>query len=88
MNTEEIFNSVYNGQGNFITPDVERFGEVSDDLVYELSSGRGIFNSARIFGVTVLRLVDGEWTKQPDLSNGGFSLAAAEEYIEELKEAA
>lgn len=77
---KEIFERVYNGATNFMTPYVERYGK-RGKVIYELSSGSG-FNCERIYGVTVLSL-DGE--KQPTLSKGGFTkLSEAEQYIKEL----
>lgn len=46
-----VFDEVYNGDPNFMTPDVLRYGS-KGDLVYELSTGT--FGPDTLFGVTVL----------------------------------
>jgi hypothetical protein len=57
----KIFNEVYNGQGNFMTPTPVRYGAISKDCIYEISKGQGIRGDV-IYGLTFLeRNTGGEW---------------------------
>ena len=78
-NAHEIFQAAYNGQTNFMTPDVISC-RIHNGLAVEISQGHG-FDRKRIFGVTVLE-TDG--TKRPDLNKLFFSQAKAEAYVETL----
>lgn len=49
-----VFNEVYNGQPNFMTPTILRYGNIGN-LGYEISKGRGIYDET-IFGFTVIEL--------------------------------
>lgn len=83
MNNTEIkdtFNRVYNGQKNFMTPNVLRYGK-RGKYIYELSDGEAFMRKGRIYGVTVLT-TDGE-------KSGGSSFQSkqeAEDYIKSLNE--
>lgn len=46
-----VFEEVYNGDTNFMTPDVLRFG-CKGNLIYEISTG--MFGEVEMVGVTVL----------------------------------
>lgn len=70
------FNAAYNGERNFMTPNVERYGKAGR-LLYELSSGRG-FGRETIYGVTV---IDVDGNKRSDLSNCFATRDEAAEYI-------
>lgn len=74
------FRDTFNGQGNFMTPHLIRYGR-KRNLIYELSKGSGLVPGTIIYGVTVLTKA-GERTR---LSEGGFeSLEDAEAYIKTL----
>ena len=89
MNQTEIarvFRRVYNGDRNFMTPDILRFG-IRGHFIYELSSGAGI-DGGTLYGLPVLEL-DGQHRpasamKRPDLSTCYLSRALAHLAIEEL----
>ena len=57
------FERVFNGQPNFMTPDVIGYGQ-RKDFIFEVSEGKG-FDSKRIYGLTVLDL---EGTKYHEYS--------------------
>ena len=72
-----LFNAVYNGQSNFLTPTRLRFGW-HGDYAYELSTGEGI-SRRPVYGVTVINSV----TRAPehDFNTLFESQADAEAYI-------
>lgn len=76
----EQFRAAFNGNTNFMTPTVIRYGK-QGDFLYELSRGAGLFGKP-LFGVTVLDL-DG--THRHDLSESFSTIEEAESYIEVLK---
>lgn len=71
-----VFNRVYNGKANFMTPNAWEFGK-RGKMVWELSTGTG-FRDQRLFGVTVIELPN---TKRHDLSQCFDSAEAAKAYI-------
>jgi len=83
MEPWEAFDKHYNGQTNFMTPDVIRCGKAGT-LFYELSSGDG-FNGETIYGVTVLECLNGGLNKRQDLSGCHHSRKEAEDKIREMK---
>lgn len=76
----ERFNRVYNGEKNFMTPNIVRYGQ-KGAFLYELSNGRG-FGDQLIYGVTVITM-DGK--KCHSLSDCHQSMAEAEKAIKNLK---
>lgn len=82
---QKIFEGVYGGGMNFMTPNLISLHYLNDDLVAELSSGRGLLPETTLYGVTVLKRTDGSWerTGQP-LSDGFQSRQAALLHIEGL----
>jgi hypothetical protein len=86
---KEVFRREYRGQSNVMTPRLDDFGHSLKDtsLLFEISSGRGIFNDYLV-GVTVLEMP--ESVRRHDL-NTCFSgndkselLSQAREYAEGL----
>ena len=77
QSTEDI-NEYFKGK-NFITPEVIDYYQ-SDDYICELSSGPGIFNDKKVYGVTVVA-IDG---KPNELSDMFYSLKEAKAYINSL----
>lgn len=64
----DIFNQVYNGQANFMTPEITGHGSAqSGRYLYELSEGRGIYGD-RIYGFTVLIRTDEGYKRCRDKS--------------------
>lgn len=58
FNTRQIFNEYYNGEKNFLTPNVYSYGHKRFGykvLLYEKSSGRGIRNDP-LYGLSFLLL--------------------------------
>lgn len=76
-----LFNKVYKGSKNFMTPYVEKY-RARNGYVFEISSGPSMFENKRMFGVTVLTT---SGNKCHELNEGGFeSLALADEYIDSI----
>jgi len=48
-----VVSDAYNGQTNFMTPEVLRYGWLPDGCAYELSTGTGI-GGQPIWGVTIV----------------------------------
>lgn len=84
MKADDLFNQVYRGATNFMTPDVMERGK-SGSYYYELSKGTGI-GGGTIYGVTVLSYdeANGQAEREHDLSKGGIDLKEARKYIKEL----
>lgn len=76
----DIFWRVYKAQVNFMTPNIERYGQIGG-YIYELS--HGYFGPDHIYGVTVL---DANTHERTDLNKGGMSLEKANAYIKTLKD--
>ena len=71
-----LFQRAYNGQRNFMTPNLVRYG-ARHGKVYEVSWGEG-FGRERIYGVTVLTE---NGAKCSDLNAAFTHLEAANQYI-------
>lgn len=82
-NTEikDTFDRVYNGEKNFMTPNVLRYGK-RGKYIYELSDGKAFMREGRIYGVTVLT-ADGEKT---ELGHNFDNKHEAEDYIKSLND--
>jgi len=82
-NTEikDAFDRVYNGEKNFMTPNVIRYGK-RGKYIYELSDGDAFMRSGRIYGVTVLT-TGGEKT---ELGSNFQSKQEAEDYIKQMND--
>ena len=82
MNQQQIsgiFHKTFNGEKNFLTPNVDRYFKKGGHVV-ELSHGRGM-SGGKMWAVTVLRL-DGEKTQY---SEGGFETEQlALDYLDEI----
>jgi len=75
---KNAFDAVFNGQGNFMTPDPIKYGKKGNYL-YELS--KGDFMGKTMYGVTVIT-TEGEKT---ELSAGGFeTLEQCKTFIKDL----
>ena len=82
-NVNKIFDEVFNGQNNFITPDVISRIKKGEYLI-ELSTGE--FMDKAVYGVTVLKRDGGKYTHRHELSKGGFdNRDYADRYINILK---
>lgn len=82
MTPKETFKKVFGKNTNFMTPNVIRYGRISDDLIYELSWGN-VFNGD-MYGVTVIKDNDDK-DYYTNYSKACVSRTEAEEYIAELK---
>lgn len=79
-----IFKRTYGRQGNFMTPNLIRYGLIAPYMAYELSSGEGI-NGGQLYGVTVLRSKFGKpIEKMRQISQAFGTLAEAEAHINNL----
>lgn len=85
----KIFNDVFNGQGNFMTPTPVKYGSIGDSMVYEVSSGRGL-SQETIYGLTFLhRSSSGTWVREGfgEGQGGCFrSLLEVEERLDAIRE--
>lgn len=79
LTTLQAFQIAYNGQPNFMTPNILKRGK-RGALHYEISQGTGIMNEP-IYGVTVLEVHGQDVSKRRDLSTLFNSLNAAECYV-------
>lgn len=81
MDIGAVFNRVYNGDSNFMTPTLVKHLQVGG-LVVEVSKGRGMSQDT-IYGVTVIELPG---VKRPDLCKCCFSMGEVTRYIACLRE--
>jgi len=66
---EQIFDGVYKNNKNFMTPCIERYEQIGNMFIVEISSGTGFpFMSERIYGITVLAKLKDGWVKQDSLN--------------------
>jgi hypothetical protein len=85
VSAKDIIKGAYGSSKNFMTPNLISYGKISSDVAYELSSGRGLFNSM-LYGVSFAKInIDGTYEKVYDLSKSFESLDEAKRYIEKLK---
>jgi hypothetical protein len=86
MTPKQLFDKVYNGQKNIMTPTILQHG-TAGEYIWELSSGQGIFPGDMIYGVTVLRRTGPDTAERtPSTMNKCFgSKGLAEQYIRSLK---
>ena len=85
MRAYEIFKKEYGNSKNIMTQNVLEWVKVGNDLVVELSSGRGLENEP-IFGVTVISYdKDYNTTRERTLSQLFSSEEDAREYIAGLR---
>lgn len=86
LTARDIFRIRYpEGSKNFMTPTIIRYGKISSNVAYELSSGRGI-GDGPLYGVTVVKY-DERLHKAESLYNlsKAFSTrSSAESYIKTL----
>jgi len=88
MTAREIFIKRFGkDKPNFMTPNIERYGKLSRDIAYELSSGDSLFDrNKRIYGVTIVKVKpDGTTETLFDHSKSFDSKADAQKYITQLK---
>lgn len=79
---KSIFDKVYNGKTNFMTPEVISYHN-KGNLLLEVSKGRGIYGEA-IYGATFLRITDTKYEK----CNFNECVKSEKEAINLLKEMA
>jgi len=74
----------YNNRPNVITPLPLDYGYINNGIVYELSTGKGIFDTP-LYGVTLVKIL-GDNTEAMFADNKCLhSLVEAKEYIKELR---
>lgn len=85
---KNIFEREYNGSKNPMTPNIVKYGKFNN-LVYEISKGRGPLTGETIFGITFLELIDNKKNlvkkRRNDLCTCVDSLKAANAYINSLR---
>lgn len=84
MTAREIFYQVYGSSKNLMTPRIATRRKKGKRLAYELSTGTG-FRNEIIYGVTVVRLVNGEWCKSADDCRLFHTYESAMSYIRTLR---
>lgn len=85
VNAAAVFNDLYKGVKNCMTPNIIKYGKINDTLAYELSSGK--FMNKTMYGITVISvMIDGFHQPNHDLSKAFQSLRDATEYVKELQE--
>lgn len=80
LTPQQAFNRVFNGNKNFMTPDIERF-ETTENYFIEISSGSD-FLGQKMIGVTVITK---ELEKRNELSKNCQSEEEVREYIDSLE---
>lgn len=65
---EQIFNEVYKGNKNFMTPDIERYEQIGNMFIAEISSGSGMLGFDTLYGVTILASIKDVWVKYDTLN--------------------
>lgn len=84
ISARQIIKKEYGKSRNIMTPNVIRYGKISKNIAYELSSGRGIVNE-QIYGVSVVEIDEnGETIRRTDLSKMFYSLEESEDYIKKI----
>jgi len=79
---KQIFNEVYKGNKNFMTPTIERYEQIGNMFIVEVSSGTGIpLMSERIYGITLLASSKGKWIKQDTFNRMLKSEEEVKQYI-------
>jgi len=84
MSAREIFYEVFGNRKNMLTPTVASRRKKGRRLAYELSTGTSIRDTI-IYGVTVVRFVDGEWRFILDDSKVFYSYDDAMNYVKSLR---
>jgi hypothetical protein len=87
LTARELLRLEYGDSRNFLTPHVIARGKLDKLSAYELSAGEGIEPGTRLYGVSVVRLVDGETERDFESSACFSSLEAANEHVEALSSA-
>lgn len=83
---QSVVKKHYNNRPNVITPLPLEYGYINNNIVYEISTGKGIFGNP-LYGVTLVRLLgSGSNTEAMyDDSKCVYSLDEANVYIETLR---
>lgn len=86
MTARQIIKKEYGNSKNLMTPNVIRYGKISENVAYELSEGTGLTNNT-IYGVSIVMMDEqGNTKREFDLSKKLDSLLEAEGYIGRLRE--
>jgi hypothetical protein len=84
LNARELLRLEYGDSRNFMTPHRIAIGKLGRDAAYELSAGEGLEPGSKLYGVSVVRLVDGETQRDYDASGCFSTLEAANAHVERL----
>ena len=85
LSARELLRREYGSSRNPMTPRLIAIGKLGRDAAYELAGGEGIEPGTRIYGVSVVRVVDGKTERDHNSSDCFSSLQAANEHIERLR---
>jgi len=83
----ELLEMEYGSSRNLLTPHRVAIGKLDRTSAYELSAGEGIEPGSRLYGVSVVRLVNRKTERDYEESCAFSTLAAANAHIEELRSA-
>lgn len=87
LSAREILRLEYGDSRNFMTPHRIAIGKLDRTSAYELSAGEGIEPRTKLYGVSIVRVVDGETERDYDSSACFSTLEAANEHVEQLRSA-
>lgn len=78
---EQAFDEVYKGNKNFMTPTIERYEQIGNMFIVEISSGSGMLGFDTLYGATVLANVKDVWVKYDTLNKMLKSKEEVNQYI-------
>lgn len=82
LTAEQIFKKEYSDSKHYITPELVRYGKITDNLVYEVSKGKKPIVGGDLFGLQLVSIdKQGNTKREDELSKCFDSLKELEEYI-------
>jgi hypothetical protein len=85
LSAREILRLEYGDSRNFLTPHRIAIGKLDRATAYELSAGEGIEPGTKLYGISVVRVLNGATERDYESSCCFSSLEAANEYVEQLR---
>lgn len=83
----ELLRREYGTSRNMLTPHRIAVGKLGPNAAYEISVGEGIEPGTRLYGVSVVQMVDGKTERDYEASCCFSTLEAANEHVEALRSA-
>jgi hypothetical protein len=84
LTARQILAREYGTSRNMLTPHRIAIGKLDRARAYELSAGEGVEAGTKLYGVSVVRVVDGSIERDYDASCCFSSLEQANEHVERL----